>query len=69
MNLLSVAGSSFAFLRELDAPLLDLVRIFLHEPDAPLLDLHLHFYMNFMLPFLIYMKLMLRCLMLLNLNL
>ena len=56
------AWSSFAFLHELDAPLLDLHLHFLHEVDAPLLDLHLHVYMNLMLPCLIYMNLMLRCL-------
>ena len=59
----SAAWSSFPFLHEFDAPLLDLHLHFymnlmlrcliftciLHEFDAPLPDLHLHHYMNLML--------------------
>ena len=66
----SAAGSSLAFLHELDAPLLDLLLhfystwtwcsaagsslAFQHELDAPPLDLLLHFCMNLMLRCLIF---------------
>ena len=59
----SAARSLFAFLNELDAPLLDFhLRFYMNLMPRCLIDLHLHFDMNLLLPCLLYMNLMLRCL-------